>query len=394
MAIKLLQEIKAGFQKVMDDYHTVKEKQKQKAAIVKKKNDEPTTFAEAFNKKQSKMNTKFDTKKKHERRGKGKLFKEFLERAGRDETPKAFNKKIIKTDIIFMGVLSFILLLMGIVNGTPAGQLLVILALAWTIVLLAIYLLSLLAVFIYFDMKIYQRTKQIEEVLPDFLQLASANISAGMPIDRALWFAVRPRFGVLAVEMEEIAKATITGSDLDEALLNFTRRYNSRLLKESMNLIIAGLKSGGELAELLTKISENIQATKIMKKEISASVTTYVIFISIASVVAAPGLFALSSQLLVVITNIAGSFAGTDSGGSSGGLSMSFSGDAVSLGDFSIFAAVLLTITAYFASAIVSTIQTGSGKDGLKKFPVFAAISLVIFFSAKYVLGLLLGDLF
>jgi pilus assembly protein TadC len=66
--------------------------------------------------------------------------------------------------------------------------------------------ISLLVVFFYFDYKIYQRTKEIEEVLPEFLQLTSANISAGMTIDRALWFAVRPKFGVLAKEIEEVAK--------------------------------------------------------------------------------------------------------------------------------------------------------------------------------------------
>ena len=42
-------------------------------------------------------------------------------------------------------------------------------------------------------------------VLADFLGLTSSNISAGMPIDRALWFAVRPKFGILAREIEEVA---------------------------------------------------------------------------------------------------------------------------------------------------------------------------------------------
>jgi Flp pilus assembly protein TadB len=359
----------------------------------RKKQSKPQTFQEAFHKQQSQVTSKFDNKKKLQRRRMSKLLKEFLEKAGHEETPAEFNRKIMFANLIIVGLLSFAVIVLSLIKGSYISDVLLLLFLLWTIVLLGIYLVSLLVIFVYLDIKIYQRTKQIEDVLPDFLQLASANISAGMPIDKALWFAVRPRFGVLAVEMEEIAKATITGSELEDALINFTKKYDSRILKESMNLIIAGLKSGGELAELLTKISENIQATKIMKKEISASVTTYVIFIAVASIGAAPGLFALSSQLLAVIGNISQSFDG-GSTTSSGGLSMSFSGDSVDLGDFTIFAVVLLIITSYFASAIVATIQTGSSKEGLKKFPLFVAVSLVVFFAAKVVLGMLMGGLF
>ncbi len=359
----------------------------------KKKKGKPSTLQEAFRQTGSKVHSKFDTKQKYKRRRMSLLLREFLERAGHDESPKEFNKKLLFADLIIMGIFSFFIIVFSIAKGSVFSDVLTVLLLLWTIVLLGLYLISLLVVFIYFDIKIYQRTKQIEEVLPDFLQLASANISAGMPIDRALWYAVRPRFGVLATEMEEIAKATFTGSELEDALIDFTRRYNSRILKEAINLIIAGLRSGGEIAELLTKISENIQATRLMKKEISASVTTYVIFIAIASIAAAPALFALSSQLLSVITHIASSFQGTGSAGT-GGLSMSFSGDSISMSDFTTFAIVLLTITSYFASAIVATIRTGNSKEGLKQFPIFAVVALAIFFVAKAVLGLLMNGLF
>ena len=98
----------------------------------------------------------------------------------------------------------------------------------WTLVFGALYLLTALVVFIYLDIRMYRHVKEIEESLPDFLQLASANISAGMTVDRALWYAVRSKFGVLAVEMETVAKATIAGEDLEKALFNLGQKYNSR----------------------------------------------------------------------------------------------------------------------------------------------------------------------
>ena len=56
-------------------------------------------------------------------------------------------------------------------------------------------------VYAYLVLRIEDRKNKIEAVLPDFLQLASANVRAGMPIDRALWFAARPEFGLLSQEV-------------------------------------------------------------------------------------------------------------------------------------------------------------------------------------------------
>ena len=76
--------------------------------------------------------------------------------------------------------------------------------------------------------------RMIEENLPDYLEFTSANLRAGMPIDRALWFAVRPRFGVLAKEIEDVAKRTLAGEDLHVALVDFAKKYDSQILLRSV----------------------------------------------------------------------------------------------------------------------------------------------------------------
>ncbi|NIA04150.1 MAG: hypothetical protein GWP09_02250, partial [Nitrospiraceae bacterium] len=135
-----------------------------------------------------------------------------------------------------------------------------------------------------------KRTKDIENSLANFLELASNNISAGMSIDKALWFAVRPNFGILSKEIEIVAKKVMNGYDLPTALQEFSDKYDSPVLKRSMLLLIEGLNAGGEVGDLLNKIAENITQTKILKKQISASVTTYKIFILFASIIIAPAL--------------------------------------------------------------------------------------------------------
>ena len=339
--------------------------------------------------KSNRVKSKFDVYKKQAVKGKkiNQIFFDFLLKAGYEKTPEDFHKSILITDIVILSALVITIIIAAIVSGSFLTNVLILLLFTITLVGLAIYLLSLLCVFIFIDLKVFKRTTQIEEVLPDFLQLASANISAGMPLDRALWFAVRPRFGVLAKEMEEIAKSTFTGDDLSDDLLLFAKKYNSRILRESVNLIVAGMRSGSEIAELLSKIAENIRQVRLMKKEIAASVMTYVIFIAAASLGAAPILFALSGQLLSIITSITSGI-DLDTGGMSTGFSMSFSNPALSMSEFTIFAAILLSITATFSALIVTSIRKGNTKDAIKVVPIYIVIALVLFFAALKILSI------
>jgi Flp pilus assembly protein TadB len=250
---------------------------------------------------------------------------------------------------------------------------------------------------IYVDLKKFQRKLMIEEVLPDFFQLASANIKAGMPIDKALWFAVRPRFGVLAKEIELVAKKTLSGADLHDSLIEFANKYDSKLVLRSVYLLNEGIKAGGNVGDLLNKISTNIQELKTMKKEMAASVMTYVIFITFAAIVAAPILFALSDQLLNIVQGIADNVemsSGDMPQTGSVGISMNISSDNINPEHFKIFVYTCLLLSSIFSSMIVSTIQKGNAKEGLQYIPIFIIVSFIIFLSASFLLGMLFSEFF
>ncbi len=347
-------------------------------------------------KKDRGIKSRFDKKEKKAEKKKyfTRIIGEHLEKAGYETDPRDTRRRILLYSIIFVVLLSALVIIMGVVNDVRIGMIILMLLSMWTLVLFLVYALLAWGYCLLLDVKIYQRTKQIEEVLPDFLQLASANISAGMPVDRALWFAVRPKFGVLATEIEDIAKATIAGEDLDKALVKFSKKYDSNILKESISLIVAGIKAGGELSELMNKISLNIQETKLMKKEISANVTTYVIFIGIATVVAAPVLFALSTELLGVVKEITTQVEFDTGTAGQNFFSFDFSGESISQGDFRTFALIIIGISSFFSAAIISTIRKGTIKDGLKTIPIFIAVGLLIYFSASFLFSMALSGFF
>jgi hypothetical protein len=156
-----------------------------------------------------------------------------------------------------------------------------------------------------------------------------------------------------------------------------------------VNLIIEGIHSGGKLADILNKIAINMQENTILQKEMAANVTTYVIFISFATVGASPFLFGLSMQLLVVIKSIAGSLGG----GGGGGVGLTINPDVVKQSDFRIFSYVVLSISALMSACIVSVIRKGTIKDGIRILPFFWLISVALYTLANWALSFMFGGL-
>ncbi|MFT4260990.1 MAG: type II secretion system F family protein [Candidatus Woesearchaeota archaeon] len=319
------------------------------------------------------------------------IYADVLDKAGFDLHHLKLNDFLLLTSFGISFLLGLIISISGVFLQSFLTDVFIVMFTSMILVFIFSYFVLAALSLAFLDVLIYRRIKQIEEHLPDFLQLASANISSGMPIDRALWFSVRSKFGVLAEEIEQIAKATIAGEDLQKALKQFADKYDSKVLKETMSLIIESIGSGGELAGLLNKISENIYETRLMKKEIGASVMTYVIFIGTASVFAAPILLALSTELLHVIKDIT---ANLDFSGDSGFFSFSIDSEMINVFNFQVFSIVILLITSFFSACIISSIRRGNIKEGLKLIPVFMVSSLIVYFLAIMLFSSMMGGLF
>jgi Flp pilus assembly protein TadB len=306
------------------------------------------------------------------------IMKEQMEKAGFDLKPSAVSKILVILSIIANTVLSAYLVKRFYADFAYdyviTGIMFIV---VWVLMFAVVFFVLWLLFYFLLDIAIFKRKQKLEEVLPDFLQLASSNIRAGMTVDQALWFAVRPRFGVLAKEIEEVAKRTFAGEPLDVALNHFVKKYDSKVLARSMSLLLEGLNAGGEIGNLLTKISENIQETNVMKKELAANVTTYVIFITFATLIAAPFLFGMAFQLIIVIQEV---FSRVNiAPGTVSGFSVTITEGVISRTDFKTFAIVSLMITSLFSSIIISTIKKGNVKAGARYIPMFMAGAVALF---------------
>jgi len=315
--------------------------------------------------------------------------KYYFERAGIFTEPALVSNRILVFAIILNSMISFFgIYWFSYTIPITIVSILFAIIMIWGLFFLVLIFLIWMLYYSYLDVRIFKRKLAIEDVLPDYLQLTASNIKAGMTIDRALWFAVRPRFGVLAKEIEIVAKDTMKGVDLKIALQSFAEKYDSTILRRSISLLIEGVESGGEIGSLLNKIAINIQEGKILRREMSANLTTYVIFISFATVAAAPVLFALSGVLIRVITTLGGSLGDATEGS---GFLITFSGSGIAYADFKIFAMVSLVMTSIFSAIIVATIRKGDAKAGLKYIPLFMIVTLTLFLVADFFMGKLIG---
>jgi pilus assembly protein TadC len=326
-----------------------------------------------------------------------RIFLNFIKKAGIDISFGEVNKKIITFAGVLVLVVGVALLVTFLFKKTFFMDALTFLLSTMVIVGIVSYIVLWGGFFVFVDYIIYKRRKEMEAVFPDFLQLTAANINAGMPIDRALWFAIRPKFGILAKEMERVAKATMVGENLNSALMDFSNKYDSITIKRAMNLLLEGLESGGEIGDLLTRISNNLRETENLKKEMASSVTTYVIFILFATLGAAPFLFGLTTELIVIMTSIMSSIAvGTDASsmGGIGAMMANAGGNSISLADYQTFAIASVCISATFAAIIISVIQKGEVKESFKKIPLYILIGVGLYLVAFKLMNWLLGGFF
>ena len=250
----------------------------------------------------------------------------------------------------------------------------------FVISLIVSYLVFFLLVDSFLSFKAEDRRRRVEQELPDFLLLVSSNIKAGMALDRAMWYAAKPEFGILSAEVKTSIKGSFSGVSIDDSLSILSSRFDSRAFSRTMSLIQQSLSSGGEISEILERTAQDVRNTSIMKKEVSASLAMYQIFLSFSAVVGAPLLFAVGSKLVQIFENQRFAVGSTGGGGNSlfAGVP-SFSQLVISSTEFFYFSLATIFVTCVFSSMIVGVIKSGSRSQGIKYLPFMLAGAYGVF---------------
>ncbi len=178
----------------------------------------------------------------------------------------------------------------------------------------------------------------------------------------------------------------MSGKSLEDGLKLIPEAIRSKDLKRTIDLIIQGIRGGGQLVALLEENANDIRRRQAMKKEIKANTMMYAIFIAFAGCLGAPGLYALSNYLTNTMSDLGPDMTMTSEVSSKVSF-ISMEGaqiDPTFLFNFSIGAILITTI---FGGLILGLIGSGKEKDGLKIAPVLSLIAVFVFIGAMFIIN-------
>ncbi len=316
----------------------------------------------------------------------------YMLKAGFNEVPYKFFGWLFYISA-FITTLIFILFIFPYLNQNKYSPLEIYIYsfLGWFLVQLFFAVLFIMLVYFYLDIKIYFRTKQMEEQLPDFLQVLSANLKGGMTFEHALWSAIKPRFGILGSEMAKTSKKVMTGYDISKALTDLSDKYDSLMLRRTVDLIVSEVESGGNISALIDRLVDNLKETKELKDEMTAAAIAYVIFISVIVIVISPLLFALSFHLLQVLAGFINKLSAATQ--NVRGLPFVFSKVALDSSQFRKFSLISLFVIAFFSSLIVAIVEKGNVKGGIKYIPIYIFGAMGFYFLFMKILSLVFSGI-
>lgn len=298
----------------------------------------------------------------------------YLERASISEIPyHSYGVAVYCLIVLAIGLDLLFLTSRFASNFTLVASILISLIL---IPLIFIILLSI-TVFIYklyLDAKIFYKTRQMEEVFPEFLSELSLNLKAGQSLEEALENSTEKEFGYLTEEIARVCKKIRLGREVEEAIKEFTDSFDSDVIEETFDLIITSWKKGAQTAQLVSRVYDNLQVTRYLKKKVVASVASYRIFLGAVTIIIAPAMFALSYHLINLIKTVLNKVAEVSTN-----VVLPIALNEVRLNNehFIWFSALALLITAITTAMIVSIIKNGNIKEGYKQMILYAAATLL-----------------
>jgi hypothetical protein len=227
-----------------------------------------------------------------------------------------------------------------------------------------------------------KRKTFMESILADYLQITSANIRSGMSIDKALLSAAKPEFKYFSDDVKLVSEQVYAGETIENSLNMLAGKYRSVQLKHTVRLIIESIYYGGGITDLLNQVSKDIRNQQMIQKEISGQLFMYSIFIAFASIIGAPALYGLTSQMIKVTDTVWQGILQQNPGGlPSEGISfLKPSPPQITIQDYQYFAMISIFIVATFCAFITSAISSGSTIKGIRYAPLFIITAFVVYF--------------
>ncbi len=161
------------------------------------------------------------------------------------------------------------------------------------IIVLILTVIPLVVVSNYILFRYQNRCKAIEDELPELLHQISSLLRVGLGLESALREISNNNESILNNEIKRALMEVKFQKPLNEALLDMSKRNDSDNLKHTLEIIINTNESGGNMADILDVIADDLADELTLRKERRASVMMSVMFLIISTVIATPFAFGM-----------------------------------------------------------------------------------------------------
>lgn len=130
------------------------------------------------------------------------------------------------------------------------------------------------AYYLYAEQK---RVRKADDEFPRLLRDLAEAKRAGLTLIDALTLTAEGNYGVLTEGLNTLAYHLTWGIAFEDALRMFAKRYPTRIIKRSVEMIIEGYQVGGDVGEILKVAADDVMELRTLEKKRVTDMEQYVI---------------------------------------------------------------------------------------------------------------------
>ncbi|MBN1762627.1 MAG: type II secretion system F family protein [Methanomicrobia archaeon] len=228
------------------------------------------------------------------------------------------------------------------------------------------------AAYLYAEQK---RVRKADDEFPSLLRDLAQAKRAGLTLIDALTLTAEGNYGVLTPGLKTLAYHLTWGLSFEDALRMFAKRYPTRIIKRSIEIIIEGYQVGGDVGEILKVAAEDVMELRALEKRRISDMGQYVLICYVTFFVFLGVLVVLYQSFIPMMVEASEKVAGTGAG------SFMVSVDVVTLKMLFFHCSIIQGIS---AGLVAGKLGEGQIVSGLKHATVLALATFVVFAILKF----------
>jgi flagellar protein FlaJ len=220
-----------------------------------------------------------------------------------------------------------------------------------------------------------RRTSRLEAEFPAMMRDISLSVKSGMTLNGALSIAAGGQYGALTPAIKQIDNMITWGVSFEDALLHFSKKYPTLLIRRTVFTLIEASRMGGQLGEILEGVAIDVEETKALERKRSSETKPYVMVCYVSYFVFLAVIMIMSYVFLPMMQEAAEVATG---GALPGGMGQfAVSEEELALYNRLFFHA--LVIQGFFGGIVTGKLGEGKAVAGLKHSVFFIIVAVIAY---------------